>query len=98
MHNKVEDHVLEAFITGKYHWKGLTPNQQKSLAVEVSKLRYIVERQYRFAEELLEHREAAKKYRQLVAGYDSQGCAHYFIVSPSGEEFCINCGESNNDD
>lgn len=71
MAERVEDHVLEAFISRKYHWKSLNPEQQMSLAIEVKRLRYLIEKHYAFIEDLLEYKEAAGRYRKVISDGDA---------------------------
>lgn len=33
---------LETFVSGKFHWKGLTPTDQKAMAVELLKARLLL--------------------------------------------------------
>jgi hypothetical protein len=67
MHKPVEDHVLESFITKKYHWKGLTTEQQMSLAIEVSRQRYLLKNIISFIDEAMQDKNAGRHYRSLVA-------------------------------
>ena len=36
---KVSQDMLEKFVSGKYHWKALTPNKQMAMARELLQLR-----------------------------------------------------------
>lgn len=32
---KIDQHVLETFVSGKFHWQGLSPEDQKKMAREL---------------------------------------------------------------
>ncbi len=69
----VSDDRLETFISGKFHWKSLLPSEQMSLAVEVMRLRYLMGKQFEFIGESLEHKEAAREYRDLICKMSNGG-------------------------
>jgi hypothetical protein len=62
----IDDHVLETFVSQKFHWKTLNHSQQMAMAVELMKHRYMERKLYRFLESVMEDREAWKKYRELL--------------------------------
>lgn len=50
----VEQRKLETFVSGKYHWKSLTPETQKAMAIELLKARYLLKKQYDYMGRLLD--------------------------------------------
>jgi hypothetical protein len=50
----VDQKKLETFVSGKFHWKSLTPNTQKSMAIELLKARFLLQQQYKFMEGMLD--------------------------------------------
>lgn len=69
----ITDERLETFISGKFHWKSLLPHEQMSLAVEVMRLRYLMGKQFEFISESLEHKQAAREYRDLICKMSDGG-------------------------
>ena len=69
----VSDERLETFISGKFHWKSLLPQEQMSLAVEVMRLRYLMGKQFEFISESLEQMEAARGYREIICKMSDGG-------------------------
>jgi hypothetical protein len=69
----VSDDRLETFISGKYNWKSLLPDEQMSLAVEVMRLRYLMGKQFEFISESLEQMEAARGYREIICKMSDGG-------------------------
>ena len=69
----VTDERLQTFISGKFHWKSLLPHEQMSLAVEVMRLRYLMGKQFEFISESLEHKQAAREYRDLICKMSDGG-------------------------
>lgn len=65
-YHSIDDHVLETFVSQKFHWKTLNHQQQMSMAVELMKHRYMERKLYRFLESVIEDKEAWKKYRDLL--------------------------------
>ena len=65
-YHSIDDHVLETFVSQKFHWKTLNHQQQMSMAVELMKHRYMERKLYRFMESVIEDKEAWKKYRDLL--------------------------------
>lgn len=64
MKEPLSNATLEAFITSPTFI--LTQSEQKALAVEVLKARYILDKQYRTLEVLLEDRNDYRQYRKLA--------------------------------
>lgn len=62
----IDDHLLETFVSQKFHWKTLNHAQQLSMAVELMKHRYMERKLYRFLESVIEDKESWKKYRDLL--------------------------------
>lgn len=63
---QVDDRMLELFVSQKYHWKSLLPSQQRAMAVELMRHRYIEEQLYQFIESQVEKEDALPKYRKLL--------------------------------
>lgn len=62
----VDQKKLETFVSGKFHWKSLTPSTQKAMAVELLKARFLLKQQYKFMEGMLDgHEEIGDKPRTL---------------------------------
>lgn len=53
----VDQKKLETFVSGKFHWKSLTPSTQKAMAVELLKARFLLKQQYKFMEGMLDGHE-----------------------------------------
>lgn len=66
MSDKVDDRLLELFVSQKYHWKSLMPSQQKAIAVELLRHRCVEKKLYEFIEAHVEEKEAWKQYRKLL--------------------------------
>ena len=66
MSDKVDDRLLELFVSQKYHWKSLMPSQQKAIAVELLRHRCVEKKLYEFIEAHGEEKETWKQYRQLL--------------------------------
>jgi hypothetical protein len=66
MSDKVDDRLLELFVSQKYHWKSLMPSQQKAIAVELLRHRCVEKKLYEFIEAHVEEKETWKQYRQLL--------------------------------
>lgn len=56
----VDQHKLETFVSGKFHWKSLTPDAQRSMAIELLKARYLLQQQYNYVGDLLDGRDTKK--------------------------------------
>jgi len=67
MHKPVEQHVLEAFVTRKFGWNSLSTEQQLSLAAEVLRARYLLQKQYKFLAESLDDLNGFKELTTVVA-------------------------------
>jgi hypothetical protein len=66
MSDKVDDRLLELFVSQKYHWKSLMPSQQRAIAVELLRHRCVEKKLYEFIEAHVEEKEAWKQYRKLL--------------------------------
>jgi len=62
----VDDRALELFVNQKYHWKSMLPSQQRAVAVELLRHRFIEKQLYQFVESVIEKEDALPKYRQLL--------------------------------
>ena len=62
----VDDRALELFVNQKYHWKSMLPSQQRAVAVELMRHRFIEKQLYQFVESVIERDDALPKYRQLL--------------------------------
>lgn len=62
----IDNHVLETFVSQKYHWKSLNHEQQIAMAVELMRHRYIERKLYKFIESIIEDKEGWQKYRELL--------------------------------
>ncbi len=62
----VSDDVLNKMIAQQYTWETLPPEVIYGMAVEISKSRYVIDRQYKFIGELLatNHVEAELESRR----------------------------------
>lgn len=65
-YRSIDDHLLETFVSQKFHWNSLNHQQQLSMAVELMKHRYMERKLYRFLESVMEDKESWKKYRDLL--------------------------------
>lgn len=66
MTEQVDDRMLELFVSQKYHWQSLLPQQQRAIAVELLRHRCVEKRLYEFIEAHAEEKEAWKQYRKLL--------------------------------
>ena len=89
----IDNKTLHTFVTQKYHWKSLSHEQQMSMAVELMKLRLIVERQLEMLGQTFDAAEAGKLYRELLVKIHDDVCHEHYYTSVSGKAFCIYCGE-----
>jgi hypothetical protein len=62
----VDDRMLDLFINQKYHWKSLSPEQQRLMAVELQKHRFLERKYLEFIGEVLADMDAARRYRELL--------------------------------
>lgn len=63
---QVDNRALELFVNQKYHWKSLPPSQQRAIAVELMRHKFIEKKLYDFVESMIEDKEAFSQYRQLL--------------------------------
>ena len=56
----IQQSKLETFVSGKFHWKSLTPTDQKAMAVELLKARLLLSKQYNYVGELLDGQRTSK--------------------------------------
>jgi hypothetical protein len=64
----IEREVLDTFISQKYHWHTLTPEQQMSMAVELQKHRFLEKHYMEFIDQIMADKNAFRRYRGLVSG------------------------------
>lgn len=62
----VEDRILEMFVSKKYHWKSLSPDEQQSMAVELMKSRMIIKEMTNFINATVQDKDVQRKYRELI--------------------------------
>lgn len=63
---KVDDRMLEMFVSQKYHWKSLSPVKQRSMAAELMKHRFLQKQYLNFINQVLADRDGFRKYRELL--------------------------------
>ena len=64
----VEREVLDTFISQKYDWHSLSPDQQMSMAVELQKHRFLEKHYMDFIDQIMADRDGFRRYRELVSG------------------------------
>lgn len=62
----IEDRMLEMFVSKKYHWKSLSPDEQQSMAVELMKSRMIIKEMTNFINATVQDKDVQRKYRELI--------------------------------
>ena len=62
----IDSHILETFVSQKYHWKSLNHKQQLSMAIELMRHRYMERKLYKFIESVIEDKDGWQKYRDLL--------------------------------
>lgn len=62
----ISDRLLKLFVSRKYHWNSLNPDQQMAMAVELVKHRFLQEQYLRFIDEVLNEKEGYRHYRELL--------------------------------
>lgn len=95
-HKPIDNQTLHTFVTQKFHWKSLGHEQQMSMAVELMKLRLIVERQLMVLGQTFDAVEAGKLYRELLVKVHDDKChEHYYcpIEHVGDQRICMYCGE-----
>lgn len=50
----VAPEILDKFIKQTYHWKTLSPETVRSMAVELSRLRFLMDKQYQFIGDMID--------------------------------------------
>jgi hypothetical protein len=63
----LDDRMLELFVSKKYHWKSLSPDEQQSMAVELMKSRAVIKDMSAFIDIVTQDKEMQRKYRELVS-------------------------------
>lgn len=63
----LEDRILEMFVSKKYHWKSLSPDEQQSMAVELMKSRMIIKEMTTFINATVQDKDIQRKYRELIS-------------------------------
>ncbi len=64
----VEREVLDTFISQKYHWHSLSPEQQMSTAVEIQRHRFLQKHYMEFIDQIMADKDSFRRYRELVSG------------------------------
>jgi hypothetical protein len=64
----VEREVLDTFISQKYHWHSLSPEQQMSMAVEIQRHRFLEKHYMEFIDQIMADKDSFGRYRELVSG------------------------------
>lgn len=93
----IDNKTLHTFVTQKYHWKSLNYEQQMSMAVELMKLRLIVEKQLVMLGLELEATHATRMYRDLLAKVHDDTCREHYYCDVGGwpdQRICMYCGEA----
>lgn len=67
-YQRVPDNLLDKFVSKKYHWQTLNPDQQQSMAVELIKHRFMEQEYLQFIDLVLEDKQCCRRYRELVGG------------------------------
>jgi hypothetical protein len=62
----IDDRMLELFVSKKYHWNSLSPEEQQSMAVELMKSRLIINKMNSFIYESINDKDIQRKYRNLI--------------------------------
>ena len=65
----VSNDTLEKFTSNKYHWKSLSPDQQKAMAIELQYHRYMEPKLYDFLDQVLQQKKDTREYRNLIGSY-----------------------------
>lgn len=60
----VSEDTLNKMIAQTYHWQSLPPHIVYGMAVELSKSRYLLDKQYRFIGEILAARDVEVELQQ----------------------------------
>ena len=62
----IDDRMLELFVSKKYHWNYLSPEEQQSIAVELMKSRLIISKMNSFIYESINDKDIQRQYRNLI--------------------------------
>jgi|DEB0MinimDraft_10_1074344.scaffolds.fasta_scaffold55292_4 hypothetical protein len=62
----IDDRILDLFVSKRYHWKSLSPEQQRQIAVELAKHRFLEKHYLKFIEQALSDKEGFRRYRDLL--------------------------------
>ena len=62
----IDDRMLELFVSKKYHWNSLSPEEQQSMAVELMKSRLIISKMNSFIYESINDKDIQRQYRSLI--------------------------------
>lgn len=62
----IDDRMLELFVSKKYHWNSLSPEEQQSIAVELMKSRLIINKMNSFIYESINDKDIQRQYRNLI--------------------------------
>ena len=62
----IDDRMLELFVSKKYHWNSLSPEEQQSMAVEIMKSRLLIKKMNTFIYESINDKEIQREYRSLI--------------------------------
>lgn len=62
----IDDRMLELFVSKKYHWNSLSPEEQQSIAVELMKSRLIISKMNSFIYESINDKDIQRQYRNLI--------------------------------
>lgn len=62
----IDDRMLELFVSKKYHWNSLSPEEQQSIAVELMKSRLIISKMNSFIYESINDKDIQRQYRSLI--------------------------------
>lgn len=62
----IDDRMLELFVSKKYHWNSLSPEEQQSMAVELMKSRLIINKMNSFIYESINDKDIQRQYRSLI--------------------------------
>ena len=71
-HYRLDDAMLDSFVRQKYHWKGLTPHQQYSMAVELTYHRLMEPKLYDFIDQIMADNKDKREYRKLLGVNDNE--------------------------
>jgi hypothetical protein len=70
-HEPVPSETLDKFVSNKYHWKSLSTDQQKAMAVELQYHRYMEPKLYAFLDEVMQEKKDRRDYRNLIGSEEN---------------------------